>query len=66
VSVHVLSADNIAKRDDAQVNFLFHLLETLIPDRLRRPDGLWELHIAGNLDLVLRALRTYARRRASV
>jgi len=52
VSVYVLSADNIAKRDDAQVTFLFHLLETLIPDRLRRPDGLWELHVAGNLDLV--------------
>ena len=52
VSVYVLSADNIAKRDDAQVNFLFHLLETLILDRLRRPDGAWELHVAGNLDLV--------------
>lgn len=52
VSVYVLSADNITKRDDEQVTFLFHLLETLIPDRIRRPDGLWELHIAGNLDLV--------------
>ena len=52
VSVYVLSADNITKRDDAQVNFLFQLLETLIPERIRRFDGLWELHIAGNLDLV--------------
>ncbi|GAB3162441.1 isoprenyl transferase [Myceligenerans halotolerans] len=52
VSVYVLSADNITKRDDEQVRFLFHLLETLIPDRIRRPDGLWELHIAGNVDMV--------------
>lgn len=52
VSVYVLSADNITKRDDEQVSFLFHLLETLIPDRIRRPGGFWELHIAGNLDLV--------------
>lgn len=52
VSVYVLSADNITKRDDEQVRFLFGLLETLIPERIRRPDGVWELHVAGNLDLV--------------
>jgi uncharacterized protein (DUF433 family) len=52
VSVYVLSADNITKRDDEQVRFLFHLLETLIPDRIRRTGGVWELRIAGNLDLV--------------
>ncbi|WP_125778311.1 polyprenyl diphosphate synthase [Antribacter gilvus] len=52
VSVYVLSVDNITKRDDAQMAFLFHLLETVIPERVRRPGGAWELHIAGNLDLV--------------
>ena len=52
VSVYVLSADNITKRDDEQVRFLFGLLGTLIPERIRRSDGVWELHVAGNLDLV--------------
>lgn len=52
VSVYVLSVDNIAKRDDEQVAYLFELLATVIPERVRRPGGQWALQVAGSLDLV--------------
>ncbi|MFC6704920.1 polyprenyl diphosphate synthase [Flexivirga alba] len=50
-SVYVLSADNIRKRDSDEVGYLFELLETLVPTRVRE-SGEWQLHIAGDLDLL--------------
>lgn len=50
-SVYVLSADNIRKRDGDEVAYLFHLLETLVPARVRET-GEWQLHVAGDLDLL--------------
>lgn len=50
-SVYVLSADNIRKRDGDEVAYLFQLLETLVPARVRE-SGEWQLHVAGDLDLL--------------
>jgi short-chain Z-isoprenyl diphosphate synthase len=51
VTAWVASADNIRKRDPAEVAFLMHLAETVIPDYLAS-DGRWRVHLAGQLDLL--------------
>ncbi|WP_193106659.1 polyprenyl diphosphate synthase [Brachybacterium sp. FME24] len=51
VSVYVLSADNIRKRDSLEMQFLFALIETVIPDRVRAAER-WQLHISGDLELL--------------
>lgn len=51
VTVWVASADNIRKRDSAEVAFLMELAETVLAAQLiRNPD--WRLHVAGTLDLL--------------
>jgi short-chain Z-isoprenyl diphosphate synthase len=52
VSVYVLSADNLVKRGEQEVTFLLELLETTIPDQLRRTGGRWALEVSGSLDLL--------------
>lgn len=51
VSVYVLSADNIRKRDGGEVDFLFHLIETLVPRQLQAASD-WQLHVSGDLSLL--------------
>ncbi|TCO49996.1 short-chain Z-isoprenyl diphosphate synthase [Kribbella antiqua] len=45
------SADNIRRRDSAEVDYLMQLTETVIADHVRRNDR-WRLHVAGQLDLL--------------
>lgn len=51
VTAWVASADNIRRRDSAEVDYLMHLTETVLADHVRR-DGQWRLHVAGQLDLL--------------
>lgn len=51
LSVYVLSADNIRKRDSAEVANLFELLATTVPDAVTRSKE-WSLHLSGDLDLL--------------
>ncbi|WP_345081722.1 polyprenyl diphosphate synthase [Brachybacterium paraconglomeratum] len=50
-SVYVLSADNIRKRSTLEVGFLFHLIETVIADRIHDAER-WQLHVSGDLELL--------------
>jgi short-chain Z-isoprenyl diphosphate synthase len=52
VTVWVASADNLAKRSPDEVAYLMHVAEDVIASRLSRPDGRWQLHLAGQLDLL--------------
>jgi short-chain Z-isoprenyl diphosphate synthase len=52
VTVWVASADNLAKRSPDEVAYLMHVAEDVIASRLARPDGRWQLHLAGKLDLL--------------
>ncbi len=52
VTVWVASADNLAKRPHDEVDFLMRVAEDVIASRLARPSGGWQLHLAGNLDLL--------------
>ncbi len=51
VTAWVASADNISRRDSAEVDYLMQLTETVIADHVRR-DHRWRLHVAGQLDLL--------------
>ncbi|NNG38736.1 di-trans,poly-cis-decaprenylcistransferase [Flexivirga sp. ID2601S] len=50
-SVYVLSANNIRKRTGEELDYLFTLIETVVPQKVRA-SGHWQLHIAGDLDLL--------------
>lgn len=52
VTVWVASADNLAKRSPDEVAFLMHIAEEIIASRLAQSSGTWQLHLAGNLDLL--------------
>lgn len=51
VTAWVASADNIRRRDSAEVDYLMRLAETVLVDQVRR-DHRWRLHVAGHLDLL--------------
>jgi short-chain Z-isoprenyl diphosphate synthase len=51
VTAWVASADNIRRRDSAEVDYLMQLTETVLADHVRR-DQRWRLHVAGQLDLL--------------
>ncbi|MFC0674045.1 polyprenyl diphosphate synthase [Brachybacterium hainanense] len=57
VSAFVLSADNIRKRGRLEVEFLFSLIEHVIPERVRATER-WSLHVSGDLDLLPESTRT--------
>ncbi|HEY5835233.1 polyprenyl diphosphate synthase [Streptomyces sp.] len=52
VTVFVCSTENLRRRDDAEVTFLMGLIERVVTDKLARPDAWWQVHIAGNLDVL--------------
>jgi short-chain Z-isoprenyl diphosphate synthase len=56
----VLSADNIRKRSGPEIDYLFHLLETVVPRQVADSDS-WRLHVSGNVDLLPDAPRTALR-----
>jgi short-chain Z-isoprenyl diphosphate synthase len=51
VSVFVCSAENLANRDSAEVEFLMGVIEEFAATRLSREPS-WQVHIAGNLDVL--------------
>jgi short-chain Z-isoprenyl diphosphate synthase len=52
VTVWVASADNLARRPPAEVAFLMQVAEDVIAARATRSSNQWQLHLAGNLDLL--------------
>ncbi|NYE37471.1 short-chain Z-isoprenyl diphosphate synthase [Nocardioides cavernae] len=51
LTVYVLSADNIRKRDGAEVGFLFDLVCDVLPGIVER-SGHWTLHVSGEVALL--------------
>ncbi|WP_427893677.1 polyprenyl diphosphate synthase [Kribbella sp. GL6] len=51
VTAWVASADNMRKRDSAEVDYLMELTESVLAEHARR-DHRWRLHVAGQLDLL--------------
>jgi short-chain Z-isoprenyl diphosphate synthase len=51
LTVYVLSADNIRKRSDAEVGFLFGLVADVLPGLVIR-SGSWSLHVNGDTTLL--------------
>jgi short-chain Z-isoprenyl diphosphate synthase len=52
VTIFVASIDNLSKRAPTEIDFLMRLAEGVIPERLAAPSGRWQLHLAGQLDLL--------------
>ena len=52
VTIFVASADNLARRASAEIAFLMEVAEHIIAERMARPDNPWQIHLAGQLDLV--------------
>jgi short-chain Z-isoprenyl diphosphate synthase len=52
VTVFVCSTENLQRRGDSEVTFLMRLIEQVVTDKLARPDGQWQVHIAGTLDVL--------------
>lgn len=52
VTVWVASKDNLAKRPGPEVAFLMEVAEDVIASRLATAGGSWQLHLAGDLDLL--------------
>jgi short-chain Z-isoprenyl diphosphate synthase len=52
VTIFVASIDNLSKRAPTEIDFLMRLAERVIPERLAAPSGRWQLHLAGQLDLL--------------
>lgn len=50
VTVFVCSAENLARRSEAEIAFLMGLVEQVVTDRLTRPGARRRLHVAGSLD----------------
>ena len=50
VTVFVCSAENLQRRDDAEVAFLMQVIEDVVTTRLARPAGRWRVLVAGTLD----------------
>lgn len=60
VSVYVLSADNIRKRDADEIGFLFQLIESVLPVKVRQWRD-WQLHVAGDVTLLPESCATVLR-----
>ncbi|WP_041289589.1 polyprenyl diphosphate synthase [Kribbella flavida] len=52
VTVFVCSTENLRKRGDVEVAYLMSLIEEVVAQRLSEPDGRWQVHVAGLLDLL--------------
>lgn len=52
VSIFVASADNLSRRAPGEIGFLMELTEHVIAERLARPSSRWQVHLAGQMDLV--------------
>jgi short-chain Z-isoprenyl diphosphate synthase len=52
LTVYVLSADNIRRRAGAEIDYLMHLLETVVPEKVADAERRWRLHVSGDLRLL--------------
>jgi len=52
VTVFVASVDNMRKRDAGEVGNLMLMIEQVVSERLTRPASLWQIHLAGRLDVL--------------
>ena len=52
LTVYVLSADNIRRRGDVEIDHLMTLLETVVPQKVLSRGGHWRLHVAGDTALL--------------
>jgi short-chain Z-isoprenyl diphosphate synthase len=52
VTVFVCSAENLQRRGDTEIASLMRVIEDVLVGRLARPEGAWQVHIAGTLDVL--------------
>lgn len=52
VTVFVASADNLVKRDTAEVDVLMQLVERVVADRVVNGTSYWRVHVAGRRELL--------------
>jgi short-chain Z-isoprenyl diphosphate synthase len=52
VTVFVASVDNFRKRDAGEVGNLMRMIEEIVAERLSRSSSVWQLHVAGRLDVL--------------
>ncbi|MBO0833909.1 MAG: di-trans,poly-cis-decaprenylcistransferase [Actinobacteria bacterium] len=52
VTVFVCSAENLARRDDAEVTALMDIIEHRVVTRITATDPPWQVHIAGLVDML--------------
>jgi short-chain Z-isoprenyl diphosphate synthase len=64
VTVFLCSAENLTRRDDAEIAALMDIIETVVITRIATPDPAWRVHIAGLVDL-LPARTAYALKQAA-
>jgi short-chain Z-isoprenyl diphosphate synthase len=52
VTVFVASVDNMRKRASSEVDNLMQMIETVVVEPLSSPANVWQLHLAGRLDVL--------------
>jgi short-chain Z-isoprenyl diphosphate synthase len=52
VTVFICSAENLSRRDDAEVSALMQIIEQVVLTRIASPDPSWQVHIAGLVDML--------------
>ena len=52
VTVFICSAENLARRGDAEVAALMDIIEHVVLARIATPDPAWQLHVAGLVDML--------------
>lgn len=52
VTIFVCSAENLARRDDAEVAALMEIIEKVVVTRIATPGSAWQVHIAGLVDML--------------
>lgn len=52
VTVFICSAENLARRDDAEVAALMDIIEQVVVARIATPEPAWRVHIAGLVDML--------------
>jgi short-chain Z-isoprenyl diphosphate synthase len=52
VTVFICSAENLARRENAEVTTLMEIIEQVVLPRIATPDPAWQVHIAGLVDML--------------
>ena len=52
VTIFICSAENLARRDDAEVAALMEIIEQVVVTRIAAPGAAWQVHIAGLVDML--------------